>query len=148
MVSYNAGTPKSSALDWEFPWNKPSNARLGYPHDYGTPQIWLVGPTHLERTRTSAFGHVLEETAEGPWFLERCLMDMTRIRALKTKLRDVSKKSLELWKPFEHMTCLIELLWTWPNCSKLDQHLYELRDPQCCHRLRDIHSPVSSVKPC
>ena len=39
MVSYNAGTPKSSALDWEFPRNKPSNARLGYPHDYGTPQI-------------------------------------------------------------------------------------------------------------
>jgi hypothetical protein len=30
VVSYNAGTPKSSALDWEFPWNKPSS-ELGVP---------------------------------------------------------------------------------------------------------------------
>ena len=29
--------PKSSILDWDFPWKQPF---LGYPHDYGTPPLW------------------------------------------------------------------------------------------------------------
>ena len=30
------GYPQSS-IDWDFPWNKPSS----YPHDYGTPRLFL-----------------------------------------------------------------------------------------------------------
>ena len=32
------GTPKSSILDWDFPWKKPSN--LGYPHLWNPPHVW------------------------------------------------------------------------------------------------------------
>ena len=34
-VSWNKGTPSHHPFYWDLPWNKPSNARLGYPHDYG-----------------------------------------------------------------------------------------------------------------
>ena len=40
VVSWNRGTPKSSILDWDFPWNNPTI--FGYPHDYGNPHIVYI----------------------------------------------------------------------------------------------------------
>jgi hypothetical protein len=48
VVSWNGGTPKSSILDWDVPWNKP--CILEIPHQSENPQKWKppVGYVRLD----------------------------------------------------------------------------------------------------